>query len=306
LSGKSAKRNKRREKEAAREAARRKQRQQTIFTLIVIAIIVAIGGVLIAVSIERPEELAEAPEATEAATEDPTEGPTGTGDPAETPIERPVACGAEAPPAAGQERPTFTDVPEQVLEEGVDYGAVIETSCGALVLDLDEARAPQAVNSFVFLAQQGFFDGLEIFRNATSIGALQTGAGTNEATWQIGYTLTDELAVAEAEGYPPGSVAMANSGPDTSGSQFFFVYNPLFDSAFEGQRVYTRFAMVTEGLEALEQIGAIPVDGETPTEVVYMDNVTIMTGGGEPAPEETPDAAPDAAPGTEPATEPTD
>ena len=121
-----------------------------------------------------------------------------------------------------------------MLGEGVDYRAVIETTCGTVVLDLREDAAPVTVNSFVFLAQEGFFDALEIFRNATSIGALQTGSGTNAASWQIGYRLPDELTLAQTEGYPAGSVAMANAGPNSAGSQFFFVYNDSFDAAFQG------------------------------------------------------------------------
>jgi peptidyl-prolyl cis-trans isomerase B (cyclophilin B) len=268
VSGKKNKRNKRLERERAREEARRRQRKQTVFTLIVIGVVVAIGGVLIFVSLEDETPVAE----------EPTEEPT---DPAED--DREVACGAEAPPQAGEEKPTF-DAPEDVLEEGVDYLATIETSCGTVVIDLDEEGAPRTVNSFVFLAEQGFFDGLEIFRNATSIGALQTGSGTNDAAWDVGYTIGDELDLALEEGYPPGSVAMANAGPDTAGSQFFFVYNEQFDEAFADRRDYARFGMVTEGLEVLEEIGAIPT-GETPEtmerpqELVYINSVTIGLAG---------------------------
>jgi peptidyl-prolyl cis-trans isomerase B (cyclophilin B) len=271
LSGQKNKRNKRLERERAREEARRQQRRQTMFTLIVIGVVVAIGGVLIAISLEDPDPLAEeAEEPFDEATE-----------PAE--VDREVACGAEAPPQAGEEKPTY-DAPEDVLEDGVDYVATIDTSCGTVVVDLHEEEAPRTVNSFVFLAQEGFFDGLEIFRNAASIGALQTGAGTNEAAFDVGYTLPDELDLAVEEGYPPGSVAMANAGPDTAGSQFFFVYNEQFDDAFAERRDYARFGMVTEGLDVLEEIGAIPVGdtpetAERPQEIVYINSVTIGVAG---------------------------
>ncbi len=256
---------------AERRAARRRQRQQTLFTVVVIAIIVGIGGVLVALSLdETPADLAD----------DATESPT---DPAsEGPDERAVACGADAPANAGADKPTF-DEPEQVLEEGVDYRAVIVTSCGRIPVDLDEERAPETVNSFVFLAQQGFFDGLEIFRNATSIGALQTGAGTNEATWDIGYQLKDELQAAEDDGYPPGTLAMANSGPDTAGSQFFFVYN----TKFQLDPTYAVFGRTNPaGLKVLRQIGHIPVvspDGsdpegaEKPSQITYIEKVRVTT-----------------------------
>lgn len=292
MAGKQHKREAKRAREAAREAARREERRRTIFTAIVITIVVAIGGVLVAVSVERPDDVASpdespSPDATEA-----------------TEIEnREVACGAEAPPAAGEDKPTFSESPPEVLEEGVDYQAVIETSCGQIVVDLAEDRAPQTVNSFVFLAQQGFFDGLEIFRNAASIGALQTGAGTDEASFDIGYTLPDELEFAEAEGYPPGSVAMANAGPGTGGSQFFFVYNDQFNLPPQ----YARFGTVVEGLEVLQQIGSIPTagpQGETPTQIVYMERVEIREASEpaeqtEPAAEPTPDGDPEGEPTAE-------
>jgi peptidyl-prolyl cis-trans isomerase B (cyclophilin B) len=256
---------------AEREAVRRKQRQQTLFTVIVIAIIVGIGGVLVFVSMDRtPADLADDP------TEFPTEGPD----------ERPVACDAEAPPNVGEPRPTF-DEPEQVLEEGTDYGAIITTSCGRIRVDLFEEEAPDTVNSFVFLAQQGFFDGLEIFRNATSIGALQTGSGTDDASWDVGYTIPDELQKAEEDGYPVGALAMANAGPDTAGSQFFFVYNDSFDTVFADNRAYAVFGLANErGQRVLDRIGSIDVEApddptgpgaERPSEITYIESVEITT-----------------------------
>lgn len=256
---------------AEREAARRKQRQQTLFTVIVIAIIVGIGGVLVAVSLNPPaDDLAD----------NPSESPSGA---SEAPDDRPVACGADAPADAGAPKPTFKE-PKQVLKDGADYGAVIKTSCGEVTVDLLEDEAPETVNSFVFLAEEGFFDGLEIFRNATTIGALQTGSGTNEASWDIGYKLTDELKAAEADKYPPGTLAMANAGPNSAGSQFFFVYN----DKFKLEPTYAVFGKTdAAGLKVLGKIGKIPVadptgadpaGAEKPTKITYMESVTITTG----------------------------
>lgn len=263
---------------AEREAAARKHRQQTIFTIIVIAIIIGAGGVLVAVTIN--EESQAAREAAEKASELASEM-ANSEPPSEGPDTRPVACGGEAPANAGEEKTTFKE-PKQVLEDGVDYGAVITTSCGTVTVDLYEEETPETVNSFVFLAQEGFFDGLEIFRNATSIGALQTGAGTDEATWDIGYKLKDELDVAKKDEYPPGTLAMANSGPDSGGSQFFFVYNDLFKL----DPSYAVFGIAdAKGIKVLGKIGAIPVvdaaaepgdpNGEKPSEITYMESVEI-------------------------------
>jgi peptidyl-prolyl cis-trans isomerase B (cyclophilin B) len=279
VSGKQSKKERKAAQEAQREALRKKERQRTIFTLIVVVVVVAIGGVLVYVSLEDPvsDDIADL-----LASEDPDATATPGDD---VPLaERPIACGAQEPAGAGEAKETY-DAPEQVLVDGTDYGATIETSCGTVVVDLDEENTPEAVNSFVFLAEQGFFDGQLIFRNATTIGALQTGAGDDDAGWQVGYTLTDELATATEQGYPAGTMAMANSGPDSAGSQFFLVYDGSFQEAIEAgtglEPVYTRFGEVLEGLDVLEEIGAIAATGErgeTPTERVYLESVTITTG----------------------------
>ena len=258
---------------AEREAARRKQRQQTLFTVIVIAIIVGIGGVLVAVSMSPPADIAAD------SSENPSEAASGA---SEAPDDRPVACGAEEPASAGAPKETYSE-PKQVLKEGTDYGAVITTSCGTINVDLLEEEAPKTVNSFVFLAQEGFFDGLQIFRNATTIGALQTGSGTNAAAFDIGYQLPDELEVAKRDKYPPGTLAMANAGPGTAGSQFFFVYNDMFKL----DPTYTVFGTTdAAGIKTLQKIGKIPVTdptgadqagAEKPTKITYMESVKITT-----------------------------
>ncbi|MBA2528759.1 MAG: peptidylprolyl isomerase [Euzebyales bacterium] len=289
MSGKQAKRELRRQKEATRAEARRKHRQQTVFTGIVIAIIVAIGGVLIWVSAREltPAELAaQAASEAAAASENPSDAASeasaraseGAGAAVKPVTERPVACGGERPAGAGERKPTF-DEAEQVLEEGKDHRAVVTTSCGKITVDLLEDRAPETVNSFVFLARQGFFDSLAIFRNATSIGALQTGSGTNDASWDVGYTIPDELDAAKAEGYEPGTLAMANAGPDTGGSQFFFVYNDRFKLPPQ----YAVFGKTdAAGRKVLARIGGIPTvkgdpGGEAPRRVAWIESVEILT-----------------------------
>ena len=272
------------DRSAEREALRRKERQRTMFTSIVVLLLVGIGGVLIYVSAQDPAaDLAESPSESEGASESASEAPDN----------REVACGGTAPAQAGEEKKTYPKA-DQVLEDGKDYRAVMTTSCGKITIDLYEEEAPESVNSFVFLAQNGFFDGLEIFRNAASIGALQTGAGTNEATFDIGYKLKDELAKAKADGYPPGVLALANSGPNTAGSQIFFVYN----DKFKLPPSYTVFGKADPaGIKVLQKIGAIPnvppppppspapselagqppQDTEKPSELIYIDSVEITT-----------------------------
>lgn len=281
MSGKQHKRELKRAKNEAREAARRRERQRSIQTGIVVAIIVLIGGVLIFVSTR--DDAAEVADG--GATPSPGASP-GSSEDALSPESATAAVDAEpctpeeptAPLADGESKDTY-DAPEEVLEEGTDYRAVIETTCGQIVFDLYADDAPETVNSFAFLAQEGFFDGLSIFRNSPGIAILQTGAGDDTNTWDLGYTIPDEFTRAEAEGgYSAGALAMANSGsPDSGGSQFFMVYG---DSSLPPS--YTLFGQVTDGLDVLQSIGAIPVeDGtETPTEIVHMESVAIETGSG--------------------------
>lgn len=266
-----AKRDRKREKQAAAAAARRAERRRTMLTAAIVGVVVAIGAGLIALTLGDQREAAAGAEreAAQAA----SEAARQASEEAAQIADRDVACGAAVPDTAGADRQTYEQA-EDVLADGVDYRAVIETSCGRVVLDLDEQRAPETVNSFVFLARDGFYDGLEIFRNATTIGALQTGSGSNDATWDIGFALPDELEAAQSDGYGPGAVAMANSGPDSAGSQFFFVYN----DNFQLEPTFARFATVTEGLDVLQRIGAIEgigPQGETPSELVYMQRVMI-------------------------------
>lgn len=273
MSGKQAKKERKAQREAERRAAAQAERRRTIFTVVVVLVVLALGSALAFVSIDDSEPVAEQAEEEDAGEE--SDEQDEAEEPGEEEADEPdvAACEPAPPPeTAGGDKPTYEE-PEQVLDPEQHDKAVIATSCGEITLDLDHERAPEAVNSFVFLAQEGFFDGLRIFRHAESIGALQTGAGDDTASWKLGYTLNDELEAAEQDGYPPGAVAMANSGPDSSGSQFFFVYN----DSFQLDPTFTRFAMVTEGLDVLRSIAAIPTEGETPTEDVYLEQVTISS-----------------------------
>lgn len=172
--------------------------------------------------------------------------------------------------------------------DGIDEAvARITTSCGEVVLDLDVQRAPRAANSFAFLTQQGFFDGLEFFRSRPGMDMVQSGAGDNSGTWNVGYTLPAELEAAEQDGYPPGAVALAvpEGEPAGGGSQFFVVYGDRFmDAVISGgvDRTYPRFATVTEGLDVIRRIGEIDVvesGGEQrPAQRVYIESAQIETG----------------------------
>lgn len=199
--------------------------------------------------------------------------------------DRPVACGADEPAAAGEEREPYDEDPPEVLDGEMVVRATLATSCGDLVLELDADAAPETVNAFVFLAEDGFYDGREVFRHAEGIEVLQTGSGTDDAAWDVGFDLPGELDRAEELGYPAGTVAVANPGdPDRGGSQFFLVYGEAFDEAFgEDEPAYTNFGEVVEGLDVLTELADIGVIGgqagaEVPAERIYLESVTIERG----------------------------
>lgn len=192
--------------------------------------------------------------------------------------DRPVACGAKAPANARATRPRYPGGPADVLRDGFDYVARIETSCGPITLDLLEKDAPVAVNSFAFLADEGFYDGLEFFRDFGGIAAAQAGSGDNTVGWDIGYRLPDELAAAERDGYPIGTVTTAGEGPYTAGSDFYIAYGKEFDAGFETDRTQSAFARVLNGMKVIDTITAkdrLGMGGEIYAERLFMESVTI-------------------------------
>jgi peptidyl-prolyl cis-trans isomerase B (cyclophilin B) len=196
-----------------------------------------------------------------------------------------VACGASKPAAAGKPKPQFANAPspDDVLEKGTTYTAVMRTSCGTVEIELLSKTAPATVASFVFLAEKKYFDGQFFHRIDTSIDVIQGGDPLGTGSGGPGYTIPDELTGKET--YGPGTQAMANAGPDSGGSQFFFIFGDNGHN-LDGQPNYTVFGKVTSGLDVLETIGAIPVQdpsslaGQQPTEAVYIDSVKILTSKG--------------------------
>jgi cyclophilin family peptidyl-prolyl cis-trans isomerase len=150
-------------------------------------------------------------------------------------------------PEAGANRPSFDKPPDVTIDPVKRYTAVLDTSCGKITADLDVKAAPKTVNNFVFLARKGFYDGLTWHRVSKDF-VIQGGDPKGDGTGDPGYKFEDELP---ADGYKLGSLAMANSGPDTNGSQFFIVTGPNGTSL---PNSYSRFGQVTEGLEVAQKM----------------------------------------------------
>src|SRR5206468_62231 len=131
------------------------------------------------------------------------------------------------------------------------YQVEIQTSKGTITADLFAREAPRTANNFVFLARQGFFDGLT-FHRAIPGFVIQGGDPKGTGEGDAGYDFDDELD--NELRYEPGTLAMANAGPNTNGSQFFIVSGP------RGQQLpkqYSIFGRVTEGMDVVEAISTV-------------------------------------------------
>jgi peptidyl-prolyl cis-trans isomerase B (cyclophilin B) len=184
------------------------------------------------------------------------------------------ACGSDdaAEPAtpAGSSAASASAAPSGEAAEQITF----TTNYGPVVVRTDPA-AEKTVVAQTALAEQGYFDGTICHRVVTEgIYVLQCGDPTGTGTGDPGYTLPDEnLPAAEEGNYPAGTVAMANAGPNTGGSQFFIVYR---DTTLPPG--YTIWGEVTEGLDVVKKIGrenakAGVTDGP-PAEQVTIESAT--------------------------------
>lgn len=146
--------------------------------------------------------------------------------------------------------------PPAEAEVSGEVAAVLQTSVGDIPMTLDAERTPCTVGSFVSLAQQGYFDDSVCHRLTTSgIFVLQCGDPSGTGRGGPGYRYADEVDGTET--YPAGTVAMANAGPDTNGSQFFLVYD---DSPLPAK--YTVFGHLDEaGLAVVREVAAAGAEG---------------------------------------------
>ena len=175
-------------------------------------------------------------------------------------------------PAAVTDRPTFTSAPPMEIATDKIYRATIKTSCGDIVLELDAAGAPKTVNNFVFLAREHFYDGTTWHRIGSEF-VIQGGSPDGSPAGGPGYEFEDELPT---DGYQVGSIAMANSGPNTNGSQFFIVTGR---GGTQLSNNYSRFGRVVEGAEVAKRLEAFgPSDGSAgePTRPLYVFEITIQ------------------------------
>jgi cyclophilin family peptidyl-prolyl cis-trans isomerase len=165
----------------------------------------------------------------------------------------------------------WPQAPTMEIDPNKRYTANLETSDGNIAVELFAQEAPRTVNNFVFLARQGFYDGV-IFHRTINGFMIQTGDPTGTGTGGPGYKFSDEPVKRK---YTRGILAMANAGPNTNGSQFFIVH---------GQDVglppnYTIFGQVTDGMETVDKIATAPTkrggEGSTPVTPARIEHVTV-------------------------------
>jgi len=158
-------------------------------------------------------------------------------------------------------------------EMGIDpskrYTATMETSMGTLVIALDAINAPQTVNNFVSLAAQHYYDGV-VFHRIINGFMCQGGDPTGTGRGGPGYKFNDEPV---KQKYQIGSVAMANAGPNTNGSQFFLISGP---SGVGLPPQYNHFGQVVKGLEIVDAMQRVDTDhSDRPRTDVVINSVTV-------------------------------
>ena len=157
-------------------------------------------------------------------------------------------------------------------DPGTSYTAVLDTSAGEITLELWPDLAPQTVGNFVGLARQGFYDGT-VFHRIIHDFMIQGGCPKGTGTGGPGYDFADEI---NERKLVKGTLAMANAGPDTNGSQFFIVTaqaTPWLDGA------HTGFGQVVGGEDVVEGLGTTATGpGDRPREPQRLNTVRIEEG----------------------------
>lgn len=183
------------------------------------------------------------------------------------------ASGCKQVEAPKRKKVSF-EAPKQTVTKGEKLTAVVETSCGSFEIALDSQRAPKTVNSFAFLSEEGFYDGLSFHRVAPEF-VIQGGDPLGTGTGGPGYSVDEKPPTNLA--YTKGTVAMAKSSaepPGRSGSQFFVVIPA--DAGLPPE--YALVGKVDEGFDVIERIGKLGTPAEKPKQTVVIEKISIEEG----------------------------
>jgi peptidylprolyl isomerase len=173
------------------------------------------------------------------------------------------------PDGTSEPRQRFDAAPPMIIDSAKTYTATMVTSHGTMEILLDPLAAPVTVNSFVYLARWHYFDGV-VFHRVIPGFVLQGGDPTGTGTGGPGYRFNDELP--KPGRYELGSLAMANAGPHTNGSQFFVISGP------DGMRLpplYALFGKVVKGLDVVAVINELGSKSGQPRERIVIESVTV-------------------------------
>ena len=253
-------------KQREREARKRARRNKKIATVVASLLVLGLIGAIVGIAVSGDEGLV-------------SDDPTPTPEPFPT-AEFAEPCTAPDDVADGQK--TFDDPPCKIIDDGVDYTATVETSKGTLEVDLLETDAPVTVNNFVFLARQGFYDDSIFHRvipDFAGSAMIQGGDAVNRnGTGDPGYSFGDENLIPFDQG---GYLAMANSGPGTNGSQFFFLDGTVPHLNAPGScpgpsGCHSIFGVVTAGMDVIGEIAGVKRGAnDMPNKDVVITKVTI-------------------------------
>jgi len=259
---------------ARREAERQRvRRRRALLSYGGLALVVAATAVVGGLWLNREE-----PSSAAAAT---STSPSTTTPPNDARADAPtapatVACGGKVPERI--RHPSFKSAPKSKVDAGKTYVATFQTSCGRFTVRLDPKKAPITTANFVFLAGRKFYDSTWFHRivpgGQAGIAVIQGGDPQGSGRGGPGYAIKDELPSSPAA-YKRYSVAMANSGPDSGGSQFFI---STADNSKGLQANYSVFGQVVAGKAVVDKIAAVPVggqSGDTPTEAVWIEKLTV-------------------------------
>ncbi|HEU4397129.1 MAG TPA: peptidylprolyl isomerase [Actinomycetota bacterium] len=262
---------------ARREAERQRvRRRRALLSYGGLALVVAAAAVVGGLWLNREE-----PSSTAAAA---STTPSTTTPPNDARADAPtapatVACGGKVPERV--RHPSFKSAPKSKVDAGKTYVATFQTSCGRFTVRLDPKKAPITTANFVFLAGRKLYDSTWFHRivpgGQAGIAVIQGGDPQGSGRGGPGYAIKDELPSSPAA-YKRYSVAMANSGPDSGGSQFFI---STADNSKGLQANYSVFGQVVAGKAVVDKIAAVPVggqSGDTPTEAVWIEKLTVKVG----------------------------
>ena len=259
----------------ARTHLSRQQRKQRVITIVGIVLAAALLLGVAALLVQDSSSTSADGSTTTTAPGDTTttvaEGAALPAPPEGVTLSQPTPC----PPAEGSQKRVqqFAGPPPTCIDPTATYTAEVTTNKGSFTLLLDPANAPVASNNFVVLSRYRFYDGVPFHRIVPGF-VIQGGDGDGEpwGTNELGYSFGDELPPGP-EAYTDYSLAMANAGPATNGSQFFVVLPG------GGQQLnpanYTRFGEVTAGREVIDLIGSLGNANQEPTEPVVIESVRI-------------------------------